>query len=46
MEWLYLKIPYISERLNHKITNIVHAQTSPILHLHGAQMHQRQMPHR
>ena len=22
MEWSYLKIPYISERLNHKITNI------------------------
>jgi len=27
-EWSYLKIPYISERLNHRITNIFRKETS------------------
>ena len=30
MEWSYLKIPYISERLNHKITNIFRKENIPV----------------
>ena len=29
-EWSYLKIPYISERLNHKITNIFRTENIPV----------------
>ena len=29
-EWSYLKIPYISERLNHKITNIFRKEGIPV----------------
>ena len=29
-EWSYLKIPYISERLNHKITNIFRKENIPV----------------
>ena len=30
MEWSYRKIPYISERLNHKITNIFRKENIPV----------------
>ena len=29
-EWSYLKIPYISERLNHRITNIFRKENIPV----------------
>ena len=30
VDWSYLKIPYISERLNHKITNIFRKEGIPV----------------
>ena len=34
VDWSYLKIPYISERLNHKITNIFRKEGIPVRVVH------------
>ena len=44
-EWSYLKIPYISERLNHKITNIFRKENIPIRIAHKSHTLRQALSH-
>ena len=44
-EWSYLKISYISERLNHKITNIVRKENIPVRVAHKSYTLRRALSH-
>ena len=44
-EWSYLKIPYISERLNHKITNIFGKEGIPVRVAHKSYTLRRALSH-
>ena len=44
-EWSYLKIPYISERLNHWITNIFRKGNTPVRIAHKSDMLRQALSH-
>jgi hypothetical protein len=44
-EWSYLKIPYISERLNHRITNIFRKEGIPVCVAHKSYTLRRALSH-
>ena len=44
-QWLYLKLPYILERLNHRITNIFRKKNIPVCNVHRSHTLRRALSH-